>query len=147
MRKLLASCLLSLVSVAANAATVSRVDVYGNQRMDSESVRLLANVKAGDDINSEALNQIAKRLQQSGYFSTVNARMDGGALRISVSESPVVSMTTVEGNSDISTEDLKKEIRMKERSSYDESVIGADVQRMLAIYQRKGFFGTRINPK
>ena len=56
-------------------------------------------------------------------------------------------MFTVDGNDEFATDDLKKEIKTKERSSYDAATIGADVQRMLTIYQRKGFFGTKIEPQ
>ncbi len=129
------------------AATVSRVDVNGNSRMDAESVRILADVKVGDNVGAQRTNQIAKRLQESGYFSSVKVNMSGNVLKIDITESPIVNMVTVEGNDDISTDDLKKEIRTKERASYDESVIGADVRRMLTIYQRKGFFGTKIEPQ
>ncbi len=132
---------------SANAAVVSRIDVKGNQRMDAESVRILANVKAGDNINSEHINNIAKDLQASGYFEKVDVKLNNGILKIDVVESPVVNMVTVEGNDEIDTEDLKKEIKTKERTSYDKSMIGGDVQRLLTLYQRKGFFGTKINPK
>ncbi|MCL2749236.1 MAG: outer membrane protein assembly factor BamA [Alphaproteobacteria bacterium] len=136
-----------LLPFMACAAVISSINVVGNQRMDAESVRILADVKTGMDLNSEGINQVVKRLQQSGYFSSVSASMEGGALKISVSESPTVAQVTVEGNDDVSTDDLKKEIRLKERSSFDESVIGADVQRILTVYQRKGFFGTKVNPQ
>ena len=136
-----------IATFSANATIVSRVDVVGNQRMDSESVRILSGVKIGDNVNSETINNVAKKLQTSGYFSSVNASIDGSVLKIRVVESPIVNMVTVEGNDEISTDDLKKEIKTKERTSYDKSVIGADVQRMLTLYQRKGFFGTKINPK
>lgn len=146
------SKLLFLISLggvcnAANATVVSRIDVTGNQRMDAESVRILSEVKVGDNVNSETVNNVAKKLQTSGYFSTANVQLNGNILKIAVSESPLINMVTVEGNDEIDTEDLKKEIKTKERTSYDISVIGADVQRMLTLYQRKGFFGTKINPK
>ena len=128
------------------ATNVSRVDVSGNKRMDAESVRILAGVKIGDDVSSGRINEITKKLQNSGYFSNINVSMNGNTLKINVTEAPVVSQVTVEGNDEISTDDLKKEIKLKERSPYDESLIGADVQRLLTIYQRKGFFGTKINP-
>ena len=131
----------------ANATVVSRIDVKGNQRMDAESVRILSDVKIGDNVNSETINNVAKKLQFSGYFSNVNAQLNGNVLKISVIEAPVINMVTIEGNDEIDTDDLKKEIKTKERTSYDISVIGADVQRMLTLYQRKGFFGTKINPK
>lgn len=138
---------MSLVPVGASAARVARVDVTGNSRMDAESVRILAGVQVGDTINAEGVNKTAKKLRESGYFSKIDVRLSGDVLKINITESPTVNMVTVEGNDDISTDDLKKEIRLKERSSYDESVIGADVQRMLTVYQRKGFFGTKIEPK
>lgn len=131
----------------ANATVLSRIDVVGNQRMDAESVRILSNVKVGDNVNSEKINNVAKKLQASGYFSSVNAQLNGNILKITVQEAPIINMVTVEGNDEIDTDDLKKEIKTKERASYDISVIGADVQRMLTLYQRKGFFGTKINPK
>ena len=138
---------LLFLSSIANATVVSRIDVNGNQRMDAESVRILSETKVGDNIGGEKVNNIAKKLQASGYFSSVDVKMDGGVLKIKVVESPIINMVTVEGNDEIDTEDLKKEIRTKERAAYDKSVIGGDVQRMLTLYQRKGFFGTKINPK
>ena len=143
----LLSMFITALSANAGAAVVSRIDVSGNQRMDDESVRILSEVKVGDNINSETVNDVAKKLQSSGYFSSVNASLSGNVLKIKVDESPIVNMVTVEGNDEIDTDDLKKEIKTKERSSYDKSVIGGDVQRILTLYQRKGFFGTKINPK
>lgn len=136
-----------LIAPAAMGATVSRIDVSGNQRMDAESVRILSDVHVGDNVSAEGANQIAKRLQESGYFSRVNVRMSGNVLKIDIVEAPTVNLVTIEGNGEISTDDLKKELRLKSRDSYDESVIGADVQRMLTLYQRKGFFGTTIEPQ
>ena len=143
----LLSMFIIALSANAGAAVVSRIDVSGNQRMDDESVRILSEVKVGDNINSETVNDVAKKLQSSGYFSSVNASLSGNVLKIKLDESPIVNMVTVEGNDEIDTDDLKKEIKTKERSSYDKSVIGGDVQRILTLYQRKGFFGTKINPK
>ena len=138
---------LIIFAVPCGAVTLSRVDVVGNNRMDAESVRILADVKTGENITTERTNKIAKQLQESGYFSSVSVKMDGGIMKINITEAPIVNMVTVEGNDDVSTDDLKKEIKLKERSAFDQSVIGADVGRMLTLYQRKGFFGTKIEPK
>lgn len=139
--------MIAFFTSVANAATVSRIDVTGTKRMDAESVRILADVKVGDNIGDEGANRIAKKLQESGYFSKVAVQMVGNTLKINVAEAPIVNMVTVEGNDEISTDDLKKEIKLAERSAFDESVVGADVSRMLTVYQRKGFFGTKISPK
>ncbi|MBO4626195.1 MAG: outer membrane protein assembly factor BamA [Alphaproteobacteria bacterium] len=147
MKRLLFVLFATLFPIISNAATVSRIDVTGNKRMDAESVRILTGVKVGDNVTATTTNQIAKKLQESGYFSRVDVQMSGNILKIKLDESPIVNMVTVEGNDEISTDDLKKEIRLKERASFDEATIGADVQRILTIYQRKGFFGTKVDPK
>ena len=48
----------------ANAVVLSRIDVTGNQRMDAESVRILSDVKVGDNVNSEKINNVTKKLQE-----------------------------------------------------------------------------------
>ncbi|MDR0967673.1 MAG: outer membrane protein assembly factor BamA [Rickettsiales bacterium] len=131
----------------ADAVVISRIDVSGNRRMDAESVRLLSGVKSGQNITNTDANDIAKKLQQSGYFSSVSATIAGDTLKISVVESAVIDQITIEGNDEISTDDLKKEIRLKPRETFDPTIIGADVSRILTLYQRKGFFGTRVNPQ
>ncbi len=128
-------------------ATVSRIDVSGNQRMDAESIRILSDVKIGDNIGDKRSNEIAKKLDDSGYFSKIDVKMSGNVLKIAVAEAPIINMVTIEGNDEVATDDLKKEIRTKERTSFDAATIGADVQRMLTVYQRQGFFGTKIEPQ
>ena len=102
-----------MTAPTAFAATVSRIDVSGNQRMDAESIRILSDVKVGDNVSAEGANQVAKRLQESGYFSRVSVRMSGNVLKIDIAEAPTVNMVTIEGNDEISTDDLKKELRLK----------------------------------
>ncbi|MCL1785566.1 MAG: outer membrane protein assembly factor BamA [Alphaproteobacteria bacterium] len=143
----LALLVTALLTFSAFAEVVKIISVSGNRRMDAESVRIMTDVKVGDNLDTAGLNRVAKKLQATGLFSKSSVEMSGGVLNIAVTESPVVNMVTIEGNDEISTDDLKKEIRLRERSAYDESAIGADVQRMLTVYQRKGFFGTKIEPK
>ena len=98
MKKITLGILLScFVIEGLFAATVSRIEVIGNQRMDSESVRILTGVKTGDNIGEAKSNEIAKKLQESGYFSKIKVQMNGNTLQITVKESPIINMVTVEG--------------------------------------------------
>ena len=108
MKKLLLALFIVLFPITTNAATVSRIDVAGNKRMDTESVRILTGVKVGDNVTNVQVNQIAKKLQESGYFGRVDVQMSGNTLKINVSESPIVNMVTVEGNDEIATDDLNR---------------------------------------
>ena len=62
-KKLFLATTLAVAATGANAATVSRVDVSGNRRMDAESVRILSDVNIGDTVGEARANQIAKKLQ------------------------------------------------------------------------------------
>ena len=105
------ACLFATTTLPAMAAVVSRIDVDGNQRMDAESIRILSDVKIGDNVGEVRSNEIAKKLEQSGYFSKISVRMSGNTLKINVTEAPIVNMVTIEGNDEVSTDDLKKEIQ------------------------------------
>jgi outer membrane protein insertion porin family len=132
---------------SAGAAVIDGIKVIGNKRMDDESIRIIAGVKAGDDISGQQLNDIAKKLQITGYFSSVSVDIRNGKLEIRITESPIVNLVTIEGNDKVSLDDLKKEIRTSARNSFNKSTIGADVQRMLVLYQRVGLYGTKIEPQ
>ena len=135
MNKVSTFALLScFVASSALGATVSRIDVSGNQRMDAESIRILADVKVGDNVGDARSNEIAKKLQESGYFSKISVNMSGNVLKIALTESPIINMVTVEGNDEVSTDDLKKEIRTKERTSYDASTITSSNSSLYTIF-------------
>ena len=55
----------ALMTLPVFGATVSRIDVNGNQRMDAESIRILADVKIGDNVGDARSNEIAKKLNIS----------------------------------------------------------------------------------
>ncbi|MCL2629548.1 MAG: outer membrane protein assembly factor BamA [Alphaproteobacteria bacterium] len=138
---------LLLLAPLARAEPIRSIEVVGNRRIDSESVMLMIPAKPGDNASPERLNQITKTLQRSGYFEQVSTSVSNGVLRVNISETPVVGRITVEGNDAISTEDLKKEIRLTERAPFSAALIGADTQRILTLYQRQGFFNTRVEPQ
>ena len=70
------------VTMPLCAATVSRINIVGNQRMDAESIRILADVKVGNNVGDARSNEIAKKLEQSGYFSKISVNMSGNTLKI-----------------------------------------------------------------
>ena len=59
------ACLFATTTLPAMAAVVSRIDVDGNQRMDAESIRILSDVKIGDNVGEVRSNEIAKKLEKT----------------------------------------------------------------------------------
>ena len=136
-----------LYAIPASAVIITAITVNGNRRMDDESIRIMSGASIGDNITNNELNEIARRLHSSGHFSEISATLDGNRLLIRLAEAPIINQVTIEGNSKVSSEDLRKEIRLAARNPFTEATVGADVQRMLMLYQRMGLYGTRIEPQ
>ena len=64
------SVMFAISALPAWAATVSRIDVSGNQRMDAESIRILSDVKVGDNVGDARSNEIAKNWNKAVIFPT-----------------------------------------------------------------------------
>jgi outer membrane protein assembly factor BamA len=62
------------ITLPSVAATVSRIDVVGNKRMDAESIRILADVKVGDNVGESRSNEIAKKTGTKWLFFTYQCK-------------------------------------------------------------------------
>ncbi len=147
MNKKLLFLIPSLIAGSANAVVVNNIKVSGNKRMDEESVRLMMPFKVGDTLKAGDLNESVKRIQETKMFSDVNVSESNGLVSVILKETPIIDKITIEGNDVVGTDELKKEIRSSERESYVESTVGGDIQRLLTVYQRQGYFDVNISPK
>ncbi|MGO8740511.1 outer membrane protein assembly factor BamA [Rhodoblastus sp.] len=125
-------------SIAGPAfAADETVVVEGNHRVDSATIR---SYFVGGDTN-EAI----KKLYGTGYFSDVEVSHRGSALVVRVVEnSTVINHVVFVGNSKVKSEDLQKEIQLKNRGAYSQAVADADVARILDIYRRSGHNAAKV---
>lgn len=119
-----------LLAAPARAATI---EVVGNERVDSETIR---SYFAGTD--PAAINKGVKDLYATGLFSDVHVSRAGGGVIIHVAENNVINRVFFEGNSKVKNEQLQGEIQSKSRGPYSKTIVDADVQRILDIYRRAG---------
>ncbi len=119
-------------SVAAPThALAETIVVEGNHRVDAETIR---SYFVGGDANEGV-----KKLYSTGYFSDVQVSHRGSALVVRVTENTkVINHVVFVGNSKVKSEDLEKEVQLKNRGAYSQAVADADVQRILDVYRRSG---------
>ena len=82
----------------AEAATVSRIDVEGNQRVDAETVRAYLLIQPGTSFSDFEVNESLKALFETGLFADVTINQRGGALVVTVVENPAINEVAFEGN-------------------------------------------------
>jgi len=131
----------------AHAQTVSRIVVEGNQRIDPEPVTAYMQLGPGDAYDAERVDQSIKALFQTGLFSDVQMFRRGSQLVVRVEENPLINQISFEGNSEITDENLSKEVELKPRMVFTRARVQSDVQRLQALYRRSGLFAARIEPK
>ncbi len=121
----------------AQAQTVGRIIVEGNQRIEPETVLSYMQLGPGDPFDSERIDESLKTLFQTGLFSDVRIFRRGNNLVVTVEENPMINRVNFEGNSEVKDKDLEKEVELKERTMFTRAKVQSDVQRIIAVYRRQ----------
>ena len=131
----------------AYAAAVSGIVINGNQRVEDETILSYMQLGVGDQFDSEAIDESIKVLFQTGLFRDVSIDRSGSQLVITVVENPLISVVNFEGNSEIDDDTLAKEVEVRERMIFTKARVASDNRRILALYQKQGFYNVSVVPK
>ena len=134
-------------STSAYAKAVTRIVVEGNRRIESETVLSYMQISAGDAYDDGKVDDSIKALFQTGLFADVQIDLRGSELVVTVEENPMINRVNFEGNSEIKDRDLVKEVELHERMMLTRSKVVSDVQRIIALYRRSGYYSVRVSPK
>lgn len=123
---------------AAEAATVSRIDVRGNRRVDAETVRNYIGIRPGRSFSNDDVNDAVKRLFATGLFADVSITQSGGALVVTVDEYAVVNQVLFQGNKKIKDNNLSQAVQLQPRKSFSNQALEADAETIREAYRRIG---------
>ncbi len=130
---------------AAAAQTVSSVQVRGNQRVEADTIRGLAQIQPGQNVGAAEIDSAVTRLFATGLFSDVRISRSGGTLIVDVDENQIVAGVVFQGNSRIRTEQLQATVQTAPRAAYNASTAQADVEAIRAAYTRVGRSDATVN--
>ncbi len=88
-----------------------------------------------------------KSLFQTGLFADVQIGRRGNTLVVRVEENPMINRVNFEGNSEVKDDDLAKEVQLRERTMFTRARVLSDVNRVIAVYRRSGFYSVTVSPK
>ena len=143
-------CCIALPSFVGGAfaqSVIRDIQVQGNQRIEDTTVQSYMNLRAGDPVNRDVLDNALKSLFATGLFADVGLRQSGSTLIVDVVENPVINEIAFEGNDDISNEELLSEIQARPRQVFTRTRIQSDVSRVYQVYRRNGRFSAEVEPK
>jgi outer membrane protein insertion porin family len=131
----------------AYAETIAQIRIEGNQRVEEETVLSYLQFSRGEEFDPEKIDESIKVLFQTGLFADVQMFQRGNTLVIRLEENPLINQVNFEGNKEIADDALAKEVEVRERMIFTKARVRSDTQRVLALYQKSGYYNVRVAPK
>ena len=130
---------------AQNGTVVRDIKVTGNNRIEPETVRTYLKFQVGEKYDGYKADESLRALFATGLFQDVHMNLRGSVVEISVVENPIINRVAFEGNTEVKTETLSQEVQLKSRALYSRARVQADVQRVLDVYRRQGYYATQVD--
>ncbi len=131
----------------ARAQTVNSIVVEGNRRVEAATIRSYFKPGPGGRVGPAEVDEAYKALYSTGLFSDVRISRSGNRLVVSVVENPVINQVAFEGNKKTKDAQLVAEVQSKPRGTLSKPTVQADVQRIIEIYHRTGYYDVTVIPQ
>jgi len=125
---------------------VQDIAVEGTQRIEPDSVIAYMVLRPGQPYDPVIADTSLKLLFDTGLFADVRMNWDGSTLTVRVVENPILNQVVFEGNSSISEDNLSDEVQVEPRIVFTRARVQADVQRIIELYRRSGYFAATVEP-
>lgn len=142
--------IVSPVVYSAERFIVEDIQVKGLQRTPVGTVYNYLPVKVGEEFSSNKVAGSIRALFKTGFFEDVSLERDASRLIVNVVERPSIAKIIFEGNEDISTEDLTKELSktgLAEGKVFDPQTLDKVEQALRRQYFSHGKYGLKIETK
>ena len=125
---------------------IKKIEISGNERISSETIKMFTKKNIGENINDKDLNEILKRIYDSTFFEDVKVSIKENTLKIVVLENPLVENVEIKGpKAKKIVEELKKNLQVKARTSYNEISFLKDKKKITEILKQKGYFFSKVD--
>ena len=79
------------------AETIKKVEVSGNKRVNSETIKIYGEIQINKDYSEQDLNTILNNLYSTNFFEDVNIKLTNNILVVQVKEYPVINDLVILG--------------------------------------------------
>ncbi|MCU0906608.1 MAG: outer membrane protein assembly factor BamA [Rhodobacteraceae bacterium] len=125
----------------------STVRVEGTQRIEPGTVASLAAIERGQSLSAGEVNAALQRVQNSGFFESVEFVPQGGTLVIRVVEYPTINRINIEGNRRLDDDRLLPVLQSQSRLVYSPATAEADARRLAEVYAAGGRLAATVTPR
>jgi len=136
----------TILATPAYSAVISSIAVSGNELIPSQTIRDFAGVNFGSNLAPADINDVLRRLYDSGMFENVDLQVSGSTLVINVIENPTVSVIAFEGNKVLKDDELANVVQSSVRRPFNRLTAQSDAQTIVQLYASQGRVDVSVNP-
>lgn len=132
---------------AFDSFLIKELRVEGLERISLGTVYNYLPVKVGDVMDEQLSSAAVHALFKTGFFRDVVLEREGDTLVVFVAERPAIASIEIEGNSDIPTEELTKQLNLigfSQGRVFDRSMLDKVKQELERQYLARGKYNVRI---
>ena len=127
------------------ADEVKKIEILGNERISSDTIKLFSEISLQDKIGKNDLNLIIKRLYETDFFKNITVNFKNNILSIQVEENPIIENIEYQGvKANKILKALKENALVKPRSSYNEIDLKNEKNRLQAVLKKLGYYRAKI---
>ena len=146
--------LIALLFVATNVhaqppgGPISDIRVVGNQRVETDAIRLHISSQTGQPFNESTVDNDVKAISRMGFFSDVKAYFDAksGVLTYEVAERPLITDIRYGGMKEIKPTDdqIVNALAIHPGSILDMTRVQTTIHNIEDVYQSKGYLDAKV---
>ena len=134
------------INKLAFSEVVNDIKIIGNERISEETIIMFSEVSINENFDSSLLNKTLKNLYETNFFENVTVKIVNNILEIIVKENPIIEKLTFNGiKAKRINELIKKNTRLKSRSSFNELILKKDEENIRSILKDLGYYFPKIN--
>ena len=124
---------------------VKEVRISGNDRISDETILMFSEVKIGDDLENDDINEILKKLYQTNFFENVAVNYIDNILSIKTIEAPLIQNLIITGVKAKKYKELiYKNLKLKTKSSFNQSILSKDLEIIQSLLRVQGFYFAKV---
>tara|TARA_Y100001958_G_C21232715_1_gene558631 strand:+ start:98 stop:2344 length:2247 start_codon:yes stop_codon:yes gene_type:complete len=144
---LLLSVIISF-NLSLKAEVINKIEIIGNKRISDETIILYGNIKIKEDVSEKKVNEIINNLNSTNFFEDIDIEIKNNILTLNLKEYPIINQIIIRGEpSKKYSEEIKKNLRLKEKSSFIKTYLANDVEIIKKLYSSVGYNFVKVETK
>tara|TARA_B100000787_G_scaffold161528_1_gene141423 strand:+ start:2311 stop:4551 length:2241 start_codon:yes stop_codon:yes gene_type:complete len=135
-----------ILTFSVYSKNYKKIIINGNERISNETILVFSEISEDKSLDENSINEILKKLYNTGFFKDVSVKIDDNQLIINVDENPIIQTLFIEG---IKAKKIKNAIieilNLKDRSSFNNTLLKKDEYSIINLLKERGYYFAKIN--